>query len=216
MASQNGSTNSTPRWSFLDRPIVVTLASAIVGGIIVGGIAQTWQSRARKAELDAQHAQAILEIKYALLGKFANTWMVKGNLLGSWLAGALNLELQTRDLGCLALSDAQKARISELTESLREIKSEYRKAESVEGVLSQIEVLFGASVAKTAVDAGNQFEDYDNFVRAVSSHSAGKERADDGYLRSTRMARDERLEKLNTLRKALLTGMAQELLAAPK
>ena len=195
------------RWPFLDRPIVLTLITTLVGGGIVGGATTWWQVLEKRRIAETEYQRALVNTKFALLRTFAAAYQRSGNVLNSWLLHVLWIA-EEKDKSQIQI-DARKIR--SWASEVSRLQDEYSKAEAVDGVLVQIEGVFSSEVRATAQTMKKKWESFEELMREVNRRYNVSESMTSQDIVQLGNLRKASLQELEGLKNKLLTEMGDEI-----
>jgi hypothetical protein len=154
--------NEKKRSAFLDRPFVVTFFVTVIGGLIITCLTLTWQSREQQNSLalqhrrsqdllalqhrrsqdllDLQYKRALIDRKFELLRTLPIVYHKCGSVLNSLLKQHLLLAHENNK----RKSEQDEKRITGWSLAVDKLWEEFGRVETIEGILSQIEILYAS------------------------------------------------------------------------
>lgn len=196
------------RWPSLDRPIVLTLITTLIGGGIVGGATTWWQVLEKRRSSETEYQRTLVNTKFAVFQAFTAAYQSAGNVLNSWLVHVLWIAEERNKPA--SRRDAQK--IKGWTSEITRLQGEYAKTASVDGVLAQVDGAYSSGEVRTTAQAmAKKMESLENLMRDVNNKYNVAESLSQEEIAQFDSLRRTTVHEIETLKGKLLTQMGEEI-----
>jgi hypothetical protein len=194
----------TKRWSFLDRPIILTL----LGSVFLSLVTSCWQTSEQHASLHLQHERSLTDQKLSLLRAFPIVYQGAGNTFNSYLKHILWRGLEKNK----PKKQRDTASIEKFSAEIQRLQAELYKTEPIDGVLSQIESLFLSSeVRSTANEMRLKWSEFEKLGGEIIAAYNISESLTATEFQQFETELNELIRKIEDLKDTLIRQMGHEL-----
>lgn len=195
------------RWPSLDRPIILTLITTLIGGLLVGGITARWQVLEQRRITETEYQRALVNAKLALLRSLAAAYQSSGNVLNSRFLHVLWIAEEKNE----SASKRGAKKIESWKSEITRLEGEYSKVEAVDGILAQVDGIFSGDARTTAQAMTKKWESLESLMRDVNNKYNVAESLSQEEIAQFDSLRKTTVQELETLKSKLLTQMGEEI-----
>lgn len=193
--------------SFWDRPIAITL----IGSVLLGLITTGWQMYEKRWQISLEYERNLIKERTQLLKEFASSYVPVAQIINGWYARVVWIADETNK----RQTKKTAQNILAWKKEVRELEAGYTKAESLEGVLTRIEIAYACpSVRMNAKDMASKWEGFVNEFQTFNRRWNDLQKLPPTDIVSTEKSRKDSLATLESSMTTLLEKMSGELFFA--